>query len=119
IVRRTELPHSNEPNSGKRRETALFAVVYPPLLRLVVPAWMQDFVFDIRSDQYAALFNRVMLAASVLAAVGALMLSRRYGMSWGRASAWSLTTLCVGPAALVPLVGLNTLPARERCPLCA
>ena len=118
LVRRQQLPPLEEGGSARLPRTAAFGFVYPPGALPLYRSWLMDFMFDLNTQRYAHLFHGCLLAASLLAALLTLGLSRRYGLNTGKSLAWTLGNLLLGPAGIAAFVGLNELPAREPCPAC-
>lgn len=118
LVRRQLLPPLEEGGSARLPRTAAFGFVYPPGALPVYRSWLLDFMFDLDTQRHATLFRGCLLAAGLLAALVTFGLSRRYGLSTGKSIAWSLGNLLLGPAGIAVFVGLNELPAGERCPAC-
>lgn len=112
------LPPLEQGGQAKLPRTASFGFVFPlgalPLYR----SWLMDAVFDLSSQRHSRLFHGCLFTASLLSAVGTLLLARRYGFGAGKSVRWSVGNLLLGPAGIAVLVSLHELPAGQTCEAC-
>lgn len=113
LVRRTEAPDLDEAGAVKQARTAAFGAAFPPAALPLHRPWLADTYFDVDTDQHPRLFLRPMIVASLLSAILASLLCRRYRMTPSSSFAWTAAALLLGPAALAVLTGLHEVPAPE------
>ena len=118
LVRRTEPPRLTDFRSPKRRETIIFGAVFPAAARPFCPAWILDDVLDVRTEEFARLFDTAMWCSAILCAAVTLLIGRRCGFGGRKTIGWSVANLLLGPAGLAVMLGLNDWPAREACAAC-
>jgi hypothetical protein len=117
VVRRTETPGYESQMNLALPRTAALGAVYPaaalPLFRFWQWAWLMDL-----GEWRGWTFQWWVLGSSVCSAAVATLLARRYGIRRWLAVGWVVTGLALGPAGVIALLGLNEMPARERCTAC-
>ena len=118
LIRRSELPRLTDFRSPKRTETMTFGAIFPVAARPLCPSWILDDVLDVRTEQFAGLFEGSMWGSTALCAALTLLIGRRCGFGGSKMIGWSLANLLLGPAGVVVMLGLNDWPARERCATC-
>ena len=118
LVRGTVSPQLSDPRSPKRIETMMFGAMCPVAVRAVCPAWILDDVLDVRSQEFASTFERVMWISAAMSLVLTLLIGRRCGFGWKKTLVWSAANLLLGIAGVVVMLGLNDWPSREACTHC-
>lgn len=117
LLRQTDTPNLNVEAPMAKARAALLGLAYPPAALPLGNWWTLQFLFQLgRSDQ--ALLHRWMWGASLAGAFVAWLLGARYAMSTGRRAAWAAASLALGPASIVAMIAVNTMPVRERCAAC-
>lgn len=118
LVRGTVSPQLPDPRSPKRIETMMFGAMFPVAVRAVCPAWILDDVLDVRAQEFASSFERVMWISAAMSLVLTLLIGRRCGFGWKKTLVWSVANLLLGIAGIVVMLGLNDWPSRETCAHC-
>jgi hypothetical protein len=118
VVRSTNPPRLPDARGPKLPETAGFGAIFPLALRPVIPTWALDEVIDIRSEEFANVFEGFMLGSSILCASATLLIGRRCGFGLRKTLAWSVANLLLGPAGIVVMLGVNEWPTYETCLAC-
>ena len=80
VLRSTDLPELPAFRGPKLPETALFGALFPVAARPIVPIWVLDDVFDIRSEEFSHVFDGFMFGSAIVCAALTLLLSRRLGL---------------------------------------
>ncbi|HVX86259.1 MAG TPA: hypothetical protein VH253_15860 [Phycisphaerae bacterium] len=118
LLRETAFPRQPDYRSPKVTETAMFGLIFPLAARPLCPTWVLDRVLDIRTMEFAQVFDAGIAAGAVLAAAVTFWVARRYRMGAGTTSGWIVGNLLLGPAGVVVMLGLYTGRGRERCARC-
>ena len=118
LVRTTQPPLLRDFRSPKKYETMMFGSVFPVLARPAVASWILDELIDIRSEDFAHLFEAFMWGSAILCAALSLLIGRRCGLGMSRTIGWSIANLLLGPAGVAVMLSVNDWPARETCAAC-
>ncbi|HEX3358847.1 MAG TPA: hypothetical protein VHS31_17855, partial [Tepidisphaeraceae bacterium] len=118
LLRRTPMPQPPSLNNAKKPETALFGAVYPVALSAIIPNWVIDNIFDLRTEEYRKLFHGFLFGSAAICGIITILLGMRMGFGLARIVGWTSANILLGPSGVIAMLGLNEWPARERCPAC-
>jgi hypothetical protein len=103
---------------SKRIETAAFGIAVPPAALPFFPRWFFDEMVDIRTREFAHVFNVSLTVAASVSAILALLIAWRCRFGAAKTAFWTMLALLLGPAGVIVLLSLIDWPARETCQAC-